>query len=224
MNSGRILIGVVLVILGGVWLLDAAGAGDAGMWIREGWPAVFVFLGAAQTVIERRVSVVSGVLVVAGAVALAVTTGAVDADLWALVWPVLLIGAGVWLVVRRRFPPVCRDAEISRLVVLAPGRIVSRAEGLRRADVTALFSALRLDLTGASLAGGRAKVAATAVFGSVVIVVPKGWQIEVRGIPVFGGWDDTTSRVDAADDAPCLRVQVLSLFGGVEVRHPRVWR
>lgn len=224
MNAGRVLLGAVLVVFGSVVLLDTADLIDAGDSIRAGWPAIFIVLGVAQIGLERRLTIVSGLLLIAGGAALTVTTGVIDADLWALTWPILVIGAGVWLVAWRRVPVVSHDDEVTRLAVFAPGRVASRAGALRRADMTSVFSSLRLDLTRARLAPEGARVAATAVFGEVVVVVPKGWQVEVRGLPIFGGWDDTTSRLDVEAGAPRLQVQVLSLFGGVQVRHSRVWR
>jgi len=223
-NAGRALLGAALVVFGGVLLADTTGMIDATASIRQGWPLVFVFLGLAQAAVERRISMVSGFLVLGGGVALVVTTGIIDADLWSLIWPILLIGAGVWLVAWRRTPAPTDAEEISRLVVFAPGRVISRASALRRAEVTSLFSSLSLDLSRARLDPAGARIAATAIFGQVVVVVPKGWRIQVRGLPIFGGWDDTTSRADVDTGSPLLRVQVLSLFGGVEVRHPRVWR
>jgi hypothetical protein len=59
---------------------------------------------------------------------------------------------------------------------------------------------------------------------NVIVVVPHGWDVDVRGVPVFGGWDDTVSRTGIPPGAPALRVGVLTVFGGVEVRHPDRWR
>jgi hypothetical protein len=224
MTAGRALLGLFLVTVGTVLLLDAAGVMASGEALRTWWPAGLVLLGAVQIGLERRVSMVSALVVGSGLVALAVTTEVVDADLWALVWPILLIGAGAWLVIRRRLPPVSRDNSVSRLAVLAPARLSSRAAAFERADVTAVFTTMQLDLTRASLAEGGARIAATSVFGSVVVVVPKGWRILVRGFPIFGGWDDTTSRIDVAPGAPELHIQVLTLFGGFTVRHPQRWK
>jgi hypothetical protein len=224
MNAGRALLGAALVAVGIVLLLDTADVVDAGESIRSAWPVVFVFLGAAQIVAERRASAVALLLIAGGGLVLAVTTGVIDADLWSLVWPIFLIGAGVWLVLWRRAAMVSRADEITRLAVFAPGRVASRAPALRRVEVTSVFSSFRLDLTGARPDPEGTRVAATSVFGEIVIVVPKGWRVEVRGLPVFGGWDDTTSRSDVSPDSPVLRVHVLALFGGVEVRHPRHWR
>jgi predicted membrane protein len=223
-NAGRATLGAVLVAVGALLLIDAAGGADAGRIITTWWPLVFVFLGVVQVVLERRVPAVAALLVGGGTVALLVTTGVVDADLWALLWPVLLIGAGVWLVARRHLRPVSRDDEVIRLAVFAPARLTSKAARLRRIDATAVFTSLRVDLSGATLDPAGARVAATSVFGNVVVVVPHGWDVDVRGVPVLGGWDDTVSRTGIPPGAPRLRVGVLTLFGGVEVRHPDRWR
>jgi len=164
-NAGRALLGAALAVFGGVLLADTAGMIDATASIRQGWPLVFVFLGLAQAAVERRISMVSGFLVLGGGVALVVTTGIIDADLWSLIWPILLIGAGVWLVAWRRTPAPTDAEEISRLVVFAPGRVISRASALRRAEVTSLFSSLSLDLSRARLDPAGARIAATAIFG-----------------------------------------------------------
>jgi len=223
-NAGRATLGAVLVALGTLLLVDAAGGADAGGIITSWWPAVFVFLGVVQVVLERRIPAVAALLIAGGAVALAATTGAVDADVWSLVWPVSLIGAGVWLVARRHVRPVSGEDEVIRLAVFAPARLRSTASRLRRIDATAVFTSLRLDLTGATLDPGGARVAATSLFGNVIVVVPHGWDVDVGGVPVFGGWDDTVSRTGVPPGAPRLRVGVLTLFGGVEVRHPDRWR
>jgi len=203
-NVGRALLGTALVAFGAVLLADTAGLVDAAASVRRGWPLAFVFLGVAQAAVERRISMVSSFLILGGGAALVVTTGVLDADVWSLVWPILVIGAGVWLVAWRRTPAPTRADEISRLVVFAPGRVVSRAAGLRRAEVTTLFSSLSLDLSRARLDPAGARVSATAIFGQIVVLVPKGWEIQVRGLPIFGGWDDTASRVDVDPGSPRL--------------------
>lgn len=81
---------------------------------------------------------------------------------------------------------------------------------------------LVLDLTEAQLAAG-AKISVTAVLGGCDILVPDGWDVRLGGVPVLGGWDDTTRRGPANTGAPVLTVRAVAVLAGIEVRHPTRW-
>ena len=67
-----------------------------------------------------------------------------------------------------------------------------------------------------------ATITATAVFGGIDVLVPRGWRIATRGLPVFGGIaDKTESPAPLPPDAPTLVVDGLALFGGVEIKHEK---
>ncbi|MEO8092361.1 MAG: hypothetical protein ABI726_06605 [bacterium] len=67
-----------------------------------------------------------------------------------------------------------------------------------------------------------ATVKATAAFGGVAVIVPKGWRITVRATPVLGGVDDKTDRGQPPpENAPSLHVDAMALFGGVDIKHEK---
>lgn len=84
----------------------------------------------------------------------------------------------------------------------------------------ALLGAAELDLLGARPAQA-AEVRATAILGGVKIIVPEGWRISVRGVPILGGFSDETSKGDIEADAPSLTIQGLAFMGGLEITHKR---
>jgi predicted membrane protein len=222
MTAGRIAVGSVLVAIGLVFALDATGIVDAGAIVSRWWPLSLVLLGSAQMALERRASFATTVLVTIGLFALAGTTGALQGRLWSLAWPAAMILVGAWLAFGRRQPAIVRSVHATRLAVLTSTGLQVRTKGFRSADLTAVLGAVRCDLTKADLDPGGGRVSATAILGSVVVIVPEGWKVRVRGLPVFGGWDDTTSRV-VAPGAPELEVRAVVVLGGVEARHPRRW-
>lgn len=222
MTAGRFAVGTALVAIGLVFALDAAGVTDAGPVVARWWPLVLVVLGATQIALERRASFPATALVVIGLFALAGTTGALEGRLWSLAWPGALILVGAWLAFGRRRPAAVRAARVTRLAVLTTSNLAVKSKGFRSADLTAVLGGVRCDLTKAELHPSGARVSATAVLGSVVVIVPEGWRVRVRGLPVFGGWDDTTSR-EVAPGAPELEVRAVVVLGGVEARHPRRW-
>ena len=56
-------------------------------------------------------------------------------------------------------------------------------------------------------------------FGGVEIVVPEGWRVDVKGIPLFGGWSNKTARDLVGADAPLLSIEALVAFGGLDIGH-----
>jgi hypothetical protein len=225
MSAGRTLIGAALVVLGAIYLLDAAGVIAGGNAAGKWWPALLIALGLVQAQGEKRFSAVAIVLIVGGLLLLAVTTGVLGRTAWSVTWPLLVVAAGAWLLSGwgRQRRGQSEDPEFSRLSVFNSIKLTSRAAALRRAALTAVFGKLRLDLTGAVPDPAGARLSATSVFGHIDVIVPEGWLVEVRGLPLMGGWDDTVSRRGVSSQSPRLDVHVLVVLGGVEVKHKRRW-
>jgi hypothetical protein len=225
MSAGRSLFGGALVALGALYLLDAAGVVAAGGIVGKWWPALFIALGIVQALSEKRVGGVALFLVVFGALLLAVSTGVLGPTAWAVTWPILVVLAGAWLLSGwgRQHRGAGSDPDFSRLSVFNSTRVDSRATALRRVGLTAVFGKLRLDLTGAQLDRAGARLSATSVFGHIDVIVPEGWAVQVRGLPIAGAWDDTVSRRGVGPHSPRLDVHVLVVIGGVEVKHKPRW-
>lgn len=227
MNAGRILVGTLLATLGVVFLFDAAGSADAGAVVAGWWPVALIGLGAFQYAAgpgSRRSALV---LIVAGSGLLAVSSGLLGDDAWRYVWPVALVAVGVWIVTgfgRRYGSHPSEDEEVDGIAVLGSARLATRSASFRRASLTSILGGVTLDLTEAVPVAGGAAVSVTAILGGVSILVPHGWAVEIRGLPLLGGWDDTTDRAAVRPGCPRLEVQVLVALGGVEVKHPRRWR
>ena len=224
-SAGRAVLGAALVALGAVYLLDVAGVIEGGEVVGRWWPVLVVALGLLQAYAEKRFSAVVWVLVAGGLLLLAVTTGLFGRRAWSVTWPILVVLAGAWLLSgwgRLRRGQI-DDPEFSRMSVFNSVKLASRAYGLQRVSLTAVLGKLRLDLTGARLDPAGARLAATSLFGHIDVIVPEGWAVEVRGLPIVGAWDDTVSRRGLGPDSPRLEVHVLVVLGGVEVKHRRRW-
>lgn len=225
-DVGRILLGLVVVAVGVLFLLDSAGVLDAGEAIGDWWPAALIALGLLELSERPHGAVSSLVLIAAGIVLLLFTTDVLDDDAWDTIWPLAVIAGGVLVLTRWRGSGAPSgeelDAAITATGIFGGPHVRSSSQAFRRASLTAIFGGVTLDLRAARPAPEGATVTATAAFGGIDIVVPRGWRITTRSTPFFGGVDDKTDPVvEIAADAPSLHVDALAVFGGVEVKHAK---
>src|SRR5699024_204237 len=97
--------------------------------------------------------------------------------------------------------------------------IRSQSKQFEGGSVTAIFGGSEIDLREAVISGEGAALELSAVFGGINIYVPESVQLAVIGIPLFGGWEKKTiKRAADNEDLPVLKVNCLTVFGGVEIR------
>ena len=222
MQPVRMWMGIVLVGLGVVGLLGATDVIDAGALIGQWWPIAVIGLGLAAVAAQRSLSPGPVVVTAIGVVLLA---GAQDWAVQDLLGPALLIVVGLLVLsglVRRR---ASADDAAAALAVLGGSTVRSTSAHLDHAEVSAVFGGATLDLREAHVER-HARVDAFALFGGVDVLVPPGWRIVLRGLPIFGGYEDKTrTHGPLPADAPVLTVNATAVFGGVSVTdkpHPPV--
>jgi hypothetical protein len=207
-----------------LFLLDSADVLNANRAIDRWWP-VLILAAGVFTLAERPPSVVRGaVLTGAGVTLLLFTTDLLDEGAWEYVWPALLVLAGLAIVARwsgRTISPGASQEDVVRATAVFGGpRLVSTAPQFEGAWLTAIFGGITLDLRNARPAPEGASINATAAFGGIDILVPKGWRISVRSTPIFGGLEDKTDHSQSPPaDAPALHIDAVTVFGGVEIKH-----
>jgi hypothetical protein len=226
LNAGRLFLGLLLVALGTLFVLESADVLDASETVAGWWPIALVGLGVFSAMDRRRLTTGSWILIAAGLGLLAVTTNALGGESWGYVWPIGLIVAGAWLAFgwgRRSIRRVPDVQSLDGFAVLSSSRVATRSDRFRHASLTAVLGGVTLDLTEALPEPTGAVVDASAILGSITVLVPRGWIVDVRGIPLLGGWDDTTDRSAVGSGAPRLEVRALVVLGGLEVKHAGRW-
>lgn len=213
------VLGAVFVLLGIVLLADSTGTVEIDAAF-DFVPSVFVVVGLLALVRSGFRNFLGPVLVVLFATAWQLTTLDLVAgeDLVAL-WPLVLVVFGLSLLLGRRRAAV-RTVEDDWPALFAvfggnERRVASKAfEG---ADLTALFGGVELDLRDAAVPNPPARVAATALFGGVEVVVPRDWRVEVDVLPVLGAATDERPRRPEEHETVDLVVTGFAAFGGVTV-------
>lgn len=214
MRYGRVFLGLVLLVLGGVLLADAADWVDAGTIIARWWPTALLALGVLQLLDRPRPVVAPAILIGLGLLLLGSTTGVLDASAWQLVGPVIVVVVGLLVLFGGR--PAAAGARLTAVGIFSGRKVTSSSPRFRGGTVVALFGGAQVDLTGAEVAD-RAVIDAFVAFGGSEISVPESWKVVVSGLPLFGGWSNKARHPERGDAAPQLVVNAVTMFGGLEV-------
>jgi hypothetical protein len=216
MTRSQLVVGTALIALGALLFVDQTGAIDAWALVLRWWPLLLVASGIAQLVTRPR-NVVGGlVMATIGGLLLLWTVGPVTS--LALLWPALLIGVGLWLLLgrvgtgRRGAGPGMDASAVfgDRQITAPPGPFPG-------GSLTTLVGDLRVDLRATSLSG-TATLQVTTILGDIDLEVPSSWRVEASGPELLG---DVVLRPEvgrAPQPDGVLRLRVLTLFGDVTVR------
>jgi predicted membrane protein len=219
----QLIIGVLMLAAGGALLLDNLGVLDAWLVIRL-WPVGLILIGLSMFFqAQRPAGRVGGVFwMFVGTWLLLGNLRVLRLDLFDL-WPVPLVLVGlymIWQAIQGPAAPRDREAEsaFSALAVMAGiNRKISAAD-FRGGEATALMGGCKIDLRDANIASGEAVIDVFAFWGGIELLVPEGWAIVNRIVPVLGGADDKTRP--ATDPSPKrLVLRGMCVMGGVEVKH-----
>jgi len=221
MSVTRIWISSILIIVGGLFLLEAIEVIDAGQTIGDWWPLAIVGAGLLELLMGRpRHWLGPLVLMAIGSLILLRTTDTVT-DFGPVVWAVIFIVVGLAILTRSfvsRAGPFDID-KVNSFVMFGGRELASHSKQFAGGTVGSVFGGTELDLRDAALAPGAALEVFTA-FGGTEISVPHGWRVEMQGLPLFGGFENATAKDrDLGAEAPVLVVQGTALFGGIEVKH-----
>jgi hypothetical protein len=97
---------------------------------------------------------------------------------------------------------------------------ISHARQFKHARLSSFFGGIVLDLRQATIDPAGATIDASATCGGAEIRVPVGWQVQVTGAPILGGYDAQALEGEALPpDAPRLRINVSAFCGGLAVKH-----
>jgi hypothetical protein len=219
--TGRFVAGLALVALGVVFLLGELGVLAApGAVVGAWWPVVFLALGVGLALEQRRLGIGPLVFLALGLVLLSLTTDLVALDA-RIVWPVVVIAVGLWLILRpagRQRPGPEHDApHLNLTAVFDDRKLRSSADDFRGAALTSIFGDVDLDLRDAA-PGADMTVDVTSIYGEIDVTAPSDWQVELSASGLFSDIEHRPPPQPAPRDAPTLTVRGFSLFGDVTVR------
>jgi len=220
-NSGRFpWTGIILIVLGGFFLVDTLDLLDLGDFFADWWPLILVLIGLVKFQGDDR----SGAwfFLVIGVILLLTTLDVLSWNLISQFWPLVLIFIGIMLLVRNRRSPIPANLEetddtVRVRAIFGGAEQTAYTSNFRGGIAEAIFGGVELDLRDAKLSQEGASMNLTALFGGVELRVPSEWNVQVSGTPIFGGIENKTGS-KAEPGGPVLHCNCYIGFGGIEIR------
>lgn len=203
-------LGLILVLIGCVFLLDNLG------WIRGlshyifTWPNILILIGIVQ--------------LVSGKAKAALIFFLIGGFFWfnrffhydlSTYWPVILIVIGVLFILRHVSSNKSNDDQIDEVSIFSGTEKKYTSQAFQGGKVTTMFGGTDIDLR-ESLPTELATIDVFTMFGGTEIRVPEDWNIQLDAMAVLGGVSD--ERKSGATSGPKLRIKGFVMFGGLEVR------
>lgn len=246
-RRGHPFLGAVLIVLGGLFLLDNLDVLEARNLIRNFWPSLLVAWGGYHVVTGRGGSrVVPGIVMAFGGVLLGNRLLGWGVDAWDLFWPVLLMGLGLSVLFNSRrdharvaAPPtpmgdgsvaegeqanpppdgrVDASASFREIAVLAGIERRNISQTFRGGEITAVMGGVEIDLRECRMGDGEAYIDVFVLMGGVELRIPRDWTVESRVTAFLAGADDR-SEPPAGPGTKRLVIRGTVFMGGVEIRN-----
>jgi predicted membrane protein len=226
--AGGYIVSVFIIAVGVTMLLDTLGIlPSRSIW--DYFPLLFAALGVVKIFQSdgRPASLLfGGILTIGGTLWFLDNLGFLPFDR-RVILPLVIIAVGILFLLRAlerqaraQSDPVPHDddSQVSQFTIFGGVKRFVDSADFRRADAFSMFGGVELDLRGATIVSGRAEIEANTLFGGIEIRVPQSWAVEVRGIALFGGFEDKTIHpLGEVENAPKLIVNGYAMFGGVTV-------
>lgn len=223
--SRRSILGLLVIAVGVLLFLGAMGQIDAGEIFSKGWPAILIVIGLFSF-FENSSSRVFGVIMIIVGVFYQLKVLDIffqDVEIWMFIWPTIIIIVGLFLIFPRKKHN--NDTNVlNNTAIFGGGELNIVSQDFTGGEVSAIFGGMEVDLRDAAISGNDPAVINIFVaFGGVDFKVPDDWTVEVKAIPLFGGWDNKHKPSRNQNDGSLnphkhLVVKGLILFGGLDVK------
>lgn len=230
-NSSKILLGSILIIIGGLFLLKSLDflpfeIND----IIFSW-RFFIFIIGIIILINSDNKILGSILTAVGAISLLpkIFPYYIHIDS-RLIAGIIIIGLGIYIILRsKRGDVYVKNGASSRklnkdyiddVAVFGGGEKIISSDNFKGGSITAIFGGSEIDLSACKLAEGNNVLNVTAIFGGTTIIVPRDWNVIMNVTPFFGGFSNKIRREPnlVVDQNRILIVKGVAIFGGGEIK------
>ncbi len=239
--DSRNVLGIILVVLGGLFLLDSMDLINFNIArVIFSFPAILIIVGIVLVLNTSRRLLGSILLILGMFFMIPRVFPWVYYDSH-IIWPVLLIVLGVYIILKKRthrthegeykqaqeestshfksYDQINSD-RVDDVAIFGGGHKTIVSDNFKGGNITSIFGGSEIDLKDCKLAPGVNVIDFVAVFGGSNIIVPSDWKIVIDVLPIFGGFSNKVRRDpnSVIDTERTLLIKGFVMFGGGEVK------
>lgn len=233
--KSRHVAGIILIVLGVVFLLDELDIFYFGDIIRTYWPLLIVFYGLGSLFDKTKSKVFSAIVLIFGVIIQLNKLNYLNKGIMSYFLPSVLIIVGINMIfeseknkkkIKVDFDTdfdsndfeknTIKDNFISHTALFSGLELKVINEDFAGAKLNAIFGGIEIDLTNVKTTKKVIVIEANAIFGGIEITIPQDWNVKIEGTPLFGGYSMNHKR-QVIENAPTVVFRGLALFGGVEI-------
>lgn len=222
----KILWGIALIVIGGIFALNAFGITDIEVFF-DGWWTLFIIVPCFIGIFSEREKTGNIIGLLIGVFLLLCCQNVLGFDmLWKLAIPAIIVIIGLKLI----FNAVFGDKAAKMIVESRQnGNDVKTGcatfsgqdmnfdgEKFDGAEISAIFGGVKCDLRNAIIEKDCA-VTASAIFGGIDIYVPDNVNVKISSNSIFGGVSEKKHR-PYMENAVTLYINATCIFGGAEIK------
>ena len=237
--KGKYLFGILLIITGAGFLLDEFNVISFGNILNLYWPMILIVVGLIGLLDKKSSKLLNTILIVLGIMLQINKLNIIDVNVFSLIFPLILILIGINILFSKRKSifhkkrneliynskdsepnfdkNIDLDNEVDVSAFMSAVETNNRSQQFRGGRTTAIMGSVYIDLRGASLYQDIAELEATVIMGSVEIMVPDNWRVEISGTPLLGAMENK-SGYNIDSNSPILRIKGFVLMGSIEVK------
>lgn len=221
---GNMLWGIVFIVLGLIFGLNALGYTDINIFF-QGWWTLFIIIPSFIGLFKERNKTGSIIGIIIGVVLLLCAQGVVSfSNIRKLIIPFVFVAIGLSIVfneaigkqISKRVKELNKGGLENYSAIFSAQNVVLGAEEFKGVSLDAVFGGVEYDMRAAKVTADQI-INASAIFGGIDILVPNNVNVKVKSTPIFGGTSNK-SIVQRGENIPTIYVNSFCLFGGVEIK------
>lgn len=232
-NFGSIIWGIILVVVGVIYALNALEITNINIFFKGWWTLFIIIPCTVNFITSRHRDDVFGNLfgIAIGVFLLLCARGIFDYSMiWKLLLPAVVVIIGFRMLIKGIFGRRNREDDNDEddeeddddnkadfdtaNAIFSSHRINYDGMVFHSAELNVIFGGAQLDLRNAIIEGD-CKVRANCIFGGITILVPENVNVKINDSSVFGGSSNKTTYHEGAHT---IYVKGNSIFGGVSVK------
>ena len=220
---GSLIWGILFIIVGLIFGLNAMGITDINIFFR-GWWTLFIIIPSLIGVIKESYKVGNYIWLLIGIVLLLSAQGIINfSTIWKLALPTILVIIGLSIIfkdvvgskINDKIKELNKQRKTEYYATFSGEELTLTGSEFKGASLNAIFGGIDINLKDAVIEEDIV-INSTAVFGGVDILVPNNVNVKVKSSSIFGGTDN--KMTENKENVPTIYVKAFNLFGGTEIR------